>query len=189
MSSGRFDEAKVEMDRAQELDPSSLTINVGRGRLLYFTRQYDEALKHFEHILALEPNEGSVYYSLNAIYEQKQMYEKIVEDFLKTITANGAKPETVEAFREAYRTGGWQGFVRKQLENLEKMAQTRPVDPYNFAHLYMKLGNKDKALFWLEKAVEDGHPAAIQFKIEPAYDVLRDDPHFAELIRKVGLQP
>ena len=189
MSSARFDEAKIEMEKAQELDPSSLTINVGRGRLLYFTRQYDQALQHFQNILAVEPNDGSSYYALNAIYEQKQMYEKIVEDFLKSISARGAKPETIEEFRESFRTSGWQGFLRKRLEILEKVAKTRPVNSYNLALLYIQLGRKDEAFYWLEKTLEAGHPGAIHFKIEPAYDVLRDDPRYADLIRKIGLQP
>jgi serine/threonine-protein kinase len=189
MSSARFDEAKMEMERAQELDPSSLTINVGRGRLLYFMRQYDQALQHFQNIIAVEPNDGSSFYALNEIYEQKQMHEKIVEDFLTSISSHGAKPETVEKFRETFRTSGWQGFIRERLRLVQERAKTRPVDPYNFAHLYIKLGQKDEVFVWLEKTLEAGHPGAIHFKIEPAYDFLRDDPRYAELIRKIGLQP
>lgn len=189
MSSGRFDEAKLEMDKAQELDPSSLTINVGRGRLLYFTRQYDQSLQHFQSIIAVEPNDGSAKYALNAIFEQKRMYENIVEDFLKSISAHGASPEKVEEFREIFRTSGWEGFLRKRLEILEERAKTKPVDPYNLAHLYVLLGRKDEAFVWLEKALEAGHPGAIHFKIEPAYDILRDDPRYPELLSKIGLQP
>jgi hypothetical protein len=117
------------------------------------------------------------------------MHEKIVEDFLTSISSHGAKPETVEKFRETFRTSGWQGFIRERLRLVQERAKTRPVDPYNFAHLYIKLGQKDEAFVWLEKTLEAGHPGAIHFKIEPAYDFLRDDPRYAELIRKIGLQP
>jgi TolB-like protein/Flp pilus assembly protein TadD len=189
MSSARFDEAKMEMERAQQLDPSSLTINVGRGRLLYFMRQYDQALKHFQNIIAVEPNDGSSFYALNEIYEQKQMHEKVVEDFLTSISSHGAKPEVVEKFRETFRTSGWQGFIRERLRLVQERAKTRPVDPYNFAHLYIKLGQKDEAFVWLEKTLEAGHPGVIHFKIEPAYDFLRNDPRYVELVCKIGLQP
>jgi hypothetical protein len=53
----------------------------------------------------------------------------------------------------------------------------------------VRLGEKDKAFAWLEKTFEARHVSTIQFKIEPAYDSLRDDPRYAELIRKIGLQP
>src|SRR4030095_6021079 len=84
MSSGRFDEATTEMEKARELDPSSLTINVGRGRLFYFRRQYDQAIQHFQNIIAVEPTDYSSYFSLYTIYEQKQMYPEAVEAFLKS---------------------------------------------------------------------------------------------------------
>ncbi|MDQ4120734.1 MAG: winged helix-turn-helix domain-containing protein [Acidobacteriota bacterium] len=190
MCTGRFDEAKFEMEKARELDPSSLTINVGRGRLYYFSRQYDQALQHFENILAVEPNEGSSHYSLDAIYTQKQMYEKVVETFMKSITAHGAPPETVEEFRRAFNESGWQGFLHKRLELFEKrIKKGQQVDPYTLAQTYVRLGQKDEAFKWLEKVVETRQPSAIMLKIEPAYDVLRDDPRFDQLVRKIGLQP
>lgn len=189
MTTGRFDEASVEMEKAQQLDPSSLTINVGRGRLFYFSRQYDRALQHFHNIIAVEPNESSSYYSLHEVYEQKRMYDEMVDDFLRTMRARNAPPERIEAFREAFETSGWCGFNALQLEALEEKAKTEKIDPYAFARLYLRLGRRDEALEWLGRMIETKHPASIQLKIEPAYDELRGDPRFAELVRKIGLAP
>lgn len=189
MSEGRFDEAKTEMEKARELDPSSLTINVGRGRLYYYSRQYDEALRHFQNIIAVEPNDASSYNSLYTIYEQKQMYAEAVEVYLKVQTLNEVPPKEVEEFRAAFRDSGWQGFLRKQLEEMEKKAKTGYVEPNGFANLYVRLGQRDEAFAWLEKTFETRDPSTIQFKIEPAYDSLRDDPRYAELIRQVNLLP
>lgn len=190
MSLGRFDEATVEMERARELDPSSLTINVGRGRLFYFSRQYDRALEHFKNIIAVEPNDGSSHFALFAIYAQKQMYPEAVEAFLKAMSFNHAPPERLEEFREAFRAAGWQGFLRKQLEVLERAAKNgRQVDPYTIANLHIRLGQKEEAFPWLEKTFELHDPSTIQFKIEPTYDILRDDPRYAELLGRIGLQP
>lgn len=189
MCMGRFDEAKIEMEKALELDPSSLTVNVGRGRLYYFSRQYDQALQHFQNIIAVEPNEGSSFYSLDAIYVQKQMYDKVFESFIKSIAENGAPPEIIEEFRQAFKESGWNGFLRKRLEIFERKAKKDQVDPYSLARIYVQLGQKDEAFKALEKMIEMRQPAAIQLKIEPAYDALRDDPRFDQLIRKIGLQP
>ena len=129
MSVGRFDEANDEMERAQGLDPSSLTINVGRGRLFYYSRQYDQAIQQFQNIIAVEPDEGSSYQSLYTIYEQKQMYPEAVEAYLKFKSLNGARPSTIDGLREAFRMYGWQGFLLKQLEGLEQSAKTDYVEP------------------------------------------------------------
>jgi hypothetical protein len=49
------------------------------------------------------------------------------------------------------------------------------------------LGEKDKAFEWLEKSYEDRSLGAI--KVNPAYDPLRSDPRFADLLRRTNLQP
>lgn len=189
MSEGRFDEATAEMEKARELDPSSLTINVGRGRLFYYTRQYDQAIQHFQNIIAVEPNDDSSYFSLYTIYEQKQMYPESVEAFLKHQSLKGMPPEKADELREIFRVGGWKGFLRNQLESLERSSKAHSIDPYGSADLYARLGQKNEAFASFKKAFEVRRLSAIQFKIEPAYDILRDDPRYTELVRQIGLQP
>jgi DNA-binding winged helix-turn-helix (wHTH) protein/TolB-like protein/Flp pilus assembly protein TadD len=189
MSAGRFDEATTEMDRARELDPSSLTINVGRGRLFYFRRQYEQAIQHFQNIIAVEPNDDSSYFSLYTIYEQKKMYPEAVEAYLKTGSLKGAPDESIEELRAAFKSNGWQGFLVKQLENLERTAKTHYVPPSRFANLYVRLGRRDEAFAFLAKTFAEHDPLVLQFKIEPAFDSLRNDPRYAELVRKIGLPP
>jgi TolB-like protein/tetratricopeptide (TPR) repeat protein len=189
MSAGRFDEATAEMERARELDPSSLTINVGRGRLFYYSRQYDQAIQQFQNIIAVEPNDGSSYFSLYSIYEQKRMYPEAVDAYLKSLSLSGTPLEVSEKYRETFKVSGWQGFLRKQLETLETRAKTNHVEPFQFANLYARLGQKDEAFAWFEKTFEARDPSTLQFKIEPAYDSLQNDPRYLQLIRKIGLQP
>jgi DNA-binding winged helix-turn-helix (wHTH) protein/TolB-like protein len=185
MSAGRFSESEVQMDKARELDPSSLTVNVGRGRLFYYTRQYDQALQHFQNIIAVEPNDHSAYFGLYTVYEQKQMYEQALEVFLQ----GGHSRERAEEFREIFRASGWPGVLRKRLERLKMIAKTDHVEPYQFADLYVRLGQKDEAFAWFEKAFAERDAVALQFKIEPAYDSLRNDPRYSQLLRKINLQP
>jgi TolB-like protein/DNA-binding winged helix-turn-helix (wHTH) protein/Tfp pilus assembly protein PilF len=187
MSMGRFDEAAGEMDMARQFDPNSLTINVGRGRLYYYSRQYDQAMRHYENIVAVEPNDFSSINSLSAIYERKGMYPEAFEAFMKT---HYLEPEKAAEFREAFETGGWEGFARKQLAETERIAETKSKPmPSTFVDIYLRLGDKEKAFFWLEKVFEERDPAILQFKIEPAYDPLRTDPRYAKLLEKVGLKP
>jgi DNA-binding winged helix-turn-helix (wHTH) protein/TolB-like protein len=189
MSQARFDEAAAEMDKARELDPSSLTINVGRGRLYYFSRQYDLALRHFQNIIVIEPNDGSARYALHTIYEQKRMNAEAFEWFLKTRGGPRLAPAVEAEMRKAFNAGGWRGFLQKQVEFMESRPRRDRIDPYSFASLYVRLGRKEEAFVWLEKAFERGDPALIQLKIDPIYDVLRDDPRYARLLRRMNLQP
>lgn len=189
MSAARFDEATVEMEKAHDLDPSSLTINVGRGRLYYYARQYDQSLVHFQNIIAVEPGDASSYFALYTVYKQKKMYPEAVDIFLKYLELDPRSSPDAALLEVAYRTRGWNGFVQKQLELLEKRQVGKDVEAVAFANLYATLGQKEEALYWLGRSFENREPGAVQFKIEPSYDLLHDDPRFVDLIRKIGLEP
>jgi DNA-binding winged helix-turn-helix (wHTH) protein/TolB-like protein/Flp pilus assembly protein TadD len=189
MSAGRFDEATAEMEKARALDPSSLTINAGGGRLFYFSRQYDRALQQFQNIIAVEPNDGSSYFALYTIYEQKQSYAEAVDAYLTSITLNGAAPGIAGEFREAFRVSGYQGFLRKRLEALQSRDSVGQAEPFEFANLYARMGEKEEAFAWLEKTFAARDASTLQFKVEPAFDILRNDPRYTQLIHKIGLQP
>jgi len=189
MSEGRLDEARSEMNRAHELDPSSLTITAGRGRLFYYTRQYEQATQEFLNIIAVEPSDSSAYYSLYTIYQQRGMYKEAVEVFLKYGAINGAPTDQIDELRNAFEVGGWSGFIRKRLENLQGRAPSGPVGPFPFVELYVSLGQKDEAFKWLEKSFDVHDSVTLQFNIDPAYDFLRGDPRYARLVQRIGLQP
>jgi TolB-like protein/DNA-binding winged helix-turn-helix (wHTH) protein len=186
MSAGRFDEARAEMDLAHELDPSSLTINAGRGRLLYYSRRYDEALRHFQNMIAVEPKDPSLYRALYTVYVMKAMYTEAMDALLTSMSLAGAPDELTAELRKAFETGGWEGFVRKRLEKAEDR-----LGDWNseLANTYQQLGMKDQALLSLKRAIDAREPAVIQLKIEPSYDTLRSDPRFTDLVKKIGLSP
>jgi hypothetical protein len=116
------------------------------------------------------------------------MYPEAVEAFLKSGILEGGPPESIEELRAAFKQNGWQGFLEKRLQTLERIAKTQYVPPSRFANLYVRLGRRDEAFTFLTKAFAEHDPVVLQFKIEPAYDGLRNDPRYAELLRKTGLQ-
>jgi DNA-binding winged helix-turn-helix (wHTH) protein/TolB-like protein/tetratricopeptide (TPR) repeat protein len=189
MTQGRFDEAAAEMDLAKSLDPSSVTIDVGRGRLYYFMRDYEKARLHFEKLIELEPDDTSLRYSLFTILEQQHKYKEAVEDILKVFERNGAPPAVLEELREAFQQHGWQGFLEKQLEVQAKRPRKEPPAPWFYANHYTRMGQKDEAFKWLEKSFDIGEIGNLQLKIDPLYDGLRDDPRYARLLARIGLTP
>jgi TolB-like protein/DNA-binding winged helix-turn-helix (wHTH) protein len=194
MVSGRFVEAAPQMEKARELDPSSMIVNVARGRLFYYSKQYDQAAKEFQNVIAVEPNDPSAYYALYSIYGQQQRYPEAVEAFLhcgrlRAASSSRPAPELAklsEELREAFKTSGWKGFLLKRLEQLER---SEHVNPRDIADLHALLGQKEEALKWLEKSFEMRSPAMLVLKIEPIYEPMRGEPRYAQLLRKVGLEP
>ncbi len=60
--------------------------------------------------------------------------------------------------------------------------------PVEIAWVYGALGDVDRAFEYLERAYE-ADPFSLRFvNVDPMADPLRDDPRFAELLRKLELE-
>jgi hypothetical protein len=49
------------------------------------------------------------------------------------------------------------------------------------------LGDHDQAFGWLEKAFEERAQMLSELNAEPAFDPLREDARFTDLLRRIGL--
>jgi hypothetical protein len=61
------------------------------------------------------------------------------------------------------------------------------VQPTQVARLYAHAGDKDHALQWLEKAFEEQLPAMVHLGVDLDWEILRDDPRFQDLLRRLNL--
>ncbi len=184
--SGRFDEAMTEIELALAIDPGSLSNQRDRGRYLYFARRYDEAIVQLKRALEVDKNFLTAYGWLWQAYEMKGDYAGAYEWFMR-----GQKhrtPENVEPLQKAYKTSGWQGVKQKQLE-IEKQKENQPSGRYfTIARFCALLGDKEQAFAYLHKAIEKGESQPVMLKVEPAFDSLRGDPRFDELLKRVGFK-
>ena len=76
--------------------------------------------------------------------------------------------------------------AEQTLRELENMAKQRYVSPSNVATVYLGLGEKEKALDWLEKAFEDRDIILWWLTGDQLYDSVRDTPRFQALMQKVS---
>ena len=70
---------------------------------------------------------------------------------------------------------------------MEETAQRERVSPVYFARVYIGLGEPDRAFEWLRKGYAERNDNLLGLGVDPAYDPLRSDPRFAELLRGIGL--
>jgi len=75
---------------------------------------------------------------------------------------------------------------------LNDLSKQKYVSAVLVAMIYAGLGEKDKAFEWLEEGYDDrsiGLANLEEIKVDPAYDPLRSDPRFQDLLRRMNLQP
>jgi hypothetical protein len=77
--------------------------------------------------------------------------------------------------------------ARRILAELERESQRTYVSPWWPAIVYPDLGEKDKALFWLERAYQGREHDLVFSKVWPMFDSLRSNPRYEYLMRRVGL--
>jgi TolB-like protein/DNA-binding winged helix-turn-helix (wHTH) protein/Tfp pilus assembly protein PilF len=183
---GRFDESFREFERARQLDPLSLIIAADHGAVLYYARQYDRSIAQFRAVLEMEPNFPRAYNVLGP-YAEKGMYAEAVAQMDSWERSPGDK-SWLPAWRAYfYGRSGDQTRARHALEQLKQLNQHQHLDPTPLVVAYLGLGDKQEALFWLEKACADHSTALNSIKVNPVFDPLRSEPKFQELLRRVGL--
>ncbi|MCI0336577.1 MAG: protein kinase [Acidobacteria bacterium] len=187
---GRHEEAIAEARRAYELDPLSLAISGGLVRAYCRARQHEQAIEHCLKILELDPH---AYVRLNndleLAYEQLGMYEQAIAARLKAMTALGDDSGTIAALTAASIKSGWKGYLQKTADLRMESALRGDISRFDMARIYARLGNKDRAFEWLEKAYAEHSSEIVSIKSDPAFDQLRADTRFQDLLHRIGLAP
>jgi serine/threonine protein kinase/tetratricopeptide (TPR) repeat protein len=184
---GRPEEAKREILRAHQLDPLSLIISHTVGGILLDGRDYDQAIEQFKKTLEIDPNFPVTHQYLALAYGRSGKYEDAIIEMNKAIALAGRRPVYVANLGYIHALSGRTAEANKMLEELMGRAKTEYVSPYDIASVYAGLGDREKALAWLEKAVQERDLAIISLKVDLYWDRLRDDARFADLLRRVGL--
>ncbi len=91
------------------------------------------------------------------------------------------------AIREAIKKDGAMGLWRKSLERSLKDYEKGTTPAMYVAASYARLGEKELAFEWLEKAFAAREPWLSVVKNERAFDNVKSDPRFADLLKRVGL--
>jgi len=177
---GHFNEAEAELQKALEYDPFSAPIYADYGRVLYWARRYDEALEKYRIALEMNPDFGSVRLERESLYEQMGR----VDDWAAGIALwGGFDTETLTAFRTHGLKGYWTVCYRREINRRERRRGT------DNAELFARMGDTDRALEDLVAAMEARDHRVTQLKVNPILDPLRSDPRFAELLRRMNLEP
>ncbi|HVP51801.1 MAG TPA: protein kinase, partial [Terriglobales bacterium] len=186
VSRRRSDEWRVHIERALELDPLNFFFQCFYGWHLLYLRRYDEAIAELRKALRTEPNLPPAHLRLWGAFYAKGMYEEAVGAAKAFFAVLGDK-EIVQALQSGYAAAGYSGAMRAAAETLSQRSHLTYVQPTQIARLYAHAGDKDHALQWLEKAFEEQLPAMVHLGVDLDWEILRDDPRFQDLLRRLNL--
>ena len=187
MTMGRSEEAIARMKKSQELDPLSLIISAGIGWAYYHARRYDDAIEQLRRTVELDPNYPITYWILGLLLRKMGRYELAIAEGEKGVKLSGGSSLMSAALAQTYATAGRKKEALQILDDLTKLAKQKYVAPHFFAGIHLGLGEDDRAMEYLEKSYEEHCHWLIYLHIDPSMDGLRSNPHFQDLLRRVGL--
>ena len=180
---GRLGESLQKIRRAQELDPLSPDANASLAYILYFTRDYDEAIRYSQRALALEPNFQEGLLLLGLSYEQKGLVDEAILQFSKAKEANADSTEPSELLGHVLATAGQGAAARKILSELQSSAKRDSVHPYNVGLIHAALGQREQAFEWLAKPYLNWTERERMLRFDPRMDHLREDSRFPRVFQ------
>ncbi len=185
---GRFEESLNQIQQAQQLDPTSISISSNIAATFYMSRRYDECLEQAKKVVEQDDKFVFGYAYLWICHEQKTEIPKAFEVLQKGDSLMLPK-EIIAGQKSAFEKGGWQEVWKFK----EQFFDNLPSNPFvnNFARAFTSLraGNTEKSFEWLEKSYAARERWFVNLKFDPQWDALRNDVRFNKLIRRANLQP
>jgi TolB-like protein/tetratricopeptide (TPR) repeat protein len=178
---GRAAEGRAQIDSAVALDSTDGGLRGLNGVAYLFERRYDEAIA--ESRRALELGNALGFVSVDALYLKGAQAEARAE--LRKVWADDQ--EMLDAFNQGYAEGGDRAALHRVGDVWASRPPTFMGSTFNAATWYALAGDRERTLQCLERAYELHDPAVPYIGVDPHFDLVRDDPRFKDLLRRMGL--
>ena len=182
----RFPEAMEQAALAKKFDPVSSGVQISYCRGFYYNRKYSEAINCLQEILKERPADIGAKHVLGFVHVELGQSDEAAKYFEELPDTN----KTLKLVSMAFTNGraGRRAEALRGLAELERIAQSEYVPPYEFAVVHLGLGNKKEAFVWLNKAYEERFAPLVFLTVNPAYDSIRSDPKFKDLAQRMNLR-
>ena len=179
---GKVNEAIGEARTSVALDRFSAVNNARLVTALFLGHRYDEALAQALKAVEMNPDFIGAKAELGRVYIYLgRCAEALADDALGQQSAM-----LLGARALGYAKCGHRAQAVAELDRLTALdAQGTYESHYGFAMIQAGLGNTDQALTELEKAYLERAWPMFMIRFDPAFDSLRADPRFVELVRRM----
>ena len=186
LTQGDCDEGVNQIQEAEKLDPLSPMIIDSAAERYVAANRLDDAISAGKRVLQVDPN--YIYFDspLADAYREKGDLQEAVALY--------EKAQTVTHFPSAglaitYAKMGRLEDARRVLNQRIEKSRQQYVPADSIAAVYVALGDKEEAFRWLERAFDEHSAPMFYLACHPIFRALRSDPRFADLLRRMGVDP
>ena len=184
MLQGRFQEAETAMKKAVDLEPLAAYTSTDLATVYYCAREFGKSAEVAKQAVDLDPRHPWAHHILGwSLFHQGKPREAM--PYFEQVRKLGENPIFRMSLGCAYAAIGERAKAEAVIKELDALATRRYVPASVQACIWRYLNEKDRALTQLERSVVERDPNCIWFKVDPALDILRPEPRFQALLKKV----
>jgi len=186
LAEGRTEEAMEWSRRARELDPLAVT-GTSLAWILFSARRYDEAIRELHATLAVTPDNATALWFLGFSLIGEGKPQEAIPPLERALSITHRSPGVIGILARAYGHAGRRSDALRLIDELNRRRKKAYVPTAPFVQAYVGLGAYDEAFAWFERAYQEKSNILQWIKVEPFPDAMRNDPRFADLVHRVGL--
>jgi len=181
----RREESRAEMERAEQLSPSSPQVVADAAWVGLMNREYEDAVLRGRAATAIDPRSANAHMMLALVYARtRQFPEAIAEGELGR--SLDQSPLLYGFLGTVYAEAGRRADAMKVLNSLKNNLDRQYVCPYEIGTISLLLGNKDEAFRWYDKAIEVRSACMPFLWADPRLDSIRSDPRYQQLLVRMN---
>jgi Flp pilus assembly protein TadD/dienelactone hydrolase len=178
--------AAVSLKKAIAIDPSIGEAWAMLGRIEADKKNYGEAITLLNKAIALMPTDAEAHFQLGKIQLAQNDAAGAVASLERAVELSPGNGWAWNSLAYAYLAAKRPDKAAASFERVLPFAPKNLTLLYNAACAYSLAGNKDKAIELLDRAVTEGYKDKAGMTADPDLGSVRDDPRFAEILKKLG---
>jgi len=183
----RLDDAVDELRRAAELDPLSSMIGTDLGWIYYALGRDAEAIDQLRQTIQLDSSFAPAHGVLAMAYLHRGERGPALDEAERAVTLSARAAEQLGIWGWVLGSVGRRAEAREVIAELQERARTEFVSPTAIATACLGVGDRDCALRWLARAVDERDALFVLNHHDPVYDAVRSSAEFSALLRRIGL--
>jgi len=183
---GRISEGRERLEYSLRLNPLSIRAHRLLGLALTMEGKFEEADQRLRAARALMPDSHELAWMMAAVYLAQGRMEEGLR-YARECQTEPAAPRMLAMLGEALARAGQEREAREILRSVEKISAREFVDPWAFCRQHMALGDREKALHFLDRSFEERSTLALFAPVDPLLEPLQKNPRFVEIVRRLRL--
>lgn len=185
---GHFDRGIQEARLAADLDPLSPIIQTQVAWLLGHARRFPEAIQQYRRVLVDNPDYQWALWQFGGALIDTNDYDSAIKILERAAEISGRSASSLGMLGRAYAVVGRRADAQRLIDELLARSRDQYVPAHALTHIYIGLGERDKAFESLEREYRERSNSLVSLGVGSLWDPLRSDLRFDTMLRRVGLK-